>query len=130
MLADPDIDAVYVPSPNGLHYQHTVLALRAGKHVLCEKPLASNAEEAALMVQEAASANRVLFEAFHYRYHPAVQRSKEIIETELGKIKSVHINFPIPSVAFNRSDIRFNYQLAGGALVRARSASGRFLTSP
>ena len=126
MLSDPTIDAVYISSPNGLHRTHTLKALRAGKHVLCEKPLASNEEEAKEMAREAAAAGKVLFEAFHYRYHPAILRAKQIATEELGQVKRVAANFPIPSVYHNRDDIRFNYELAGGSLVRKCCFYGYF----
>ena len=87
LLADPEIDAVYVALPNGLHGRWTRAALEAGKHVLCEKPFTANADEAALVAEVARSTNLVVMEAFHYRYHALVQRTLEILRSgELGTI--------------------------------------------
>ncbi len=90
LIADPDLDAVYIPLPNGLHAAWTIKALEAGKHVLCEKPFASNAEEAEQMAEAAERSGRVLMEAFHYRYHPLAARMKEIVTSgELGTIRHI-----------------------------------------
>ncbi len=74
VLADPDVDAIYLPLPNGLHASWTLAALAAGKHVLCEKPFTSNADEAQIVATAAAGGDRVVMEAFHYRYHPLMTR--------------------------------------------------------
>jgi predicted dehydrogenase len=118
LLADPDIDAVYNPLPNGLHGKWTRAALAAGKHVLCEKPFTANAAEAREIAELAAQSDRVVMEAFHYRYHPLSLRIEEIIASgELGKLQRVEaaLCFPLP----RSSDIRYNYSLAGGATMDA-----------
>src|SRR6185295_11726888 len=85
LLADPEIDAIYNPLPNSLHAEWTIRALRAGKHVLCEKPFASNAREAEEMANAAKETGLVLSEAFAYRYHPITARVKDILASgELG----------------------------------------------
>ena len=116
MLADSDIDAIYNPLPNSLHAQWTIKALKAGKHVLCEKPMASNAEEADAMARVAQETGLVLSEAFAYRHHPLTARVKQIITSgELGKIKHLEAEFSFlfPSAR----NIRFQYELGGGALM-------------
>lgn len=115
LVNDPDIDAIYNPLPNSLHGKWTVRALRAGKHVLCEKPLASNAREAEEMVRAADESGRVLMEAYHSRYHPLFQRVLDILASgEIGVIQDIEADFFIP-LYFRRGDIRFQYGLAGGA---------------
>jgi predicted dehydrogenase len=118
LVTDPDVDAVYVPLPNSLHCRWTVRALEAGKHVLCEKPIAANAAEAEEMARAAARANRVLVEAFHYRYHPLFARLRAILDAgELGTVRHLeaHLCFPLPMP----NDIRYRADLAGGALMDA-----------
>jgi predicted dehydrogenase len=118
LIADPDLDAVYNPLPNGLHGRWTRAALAAGKHVLCEKPFTANAAEAREIAELAAKSDRVVLEAFHYRYHPLALRIEEIIASgELGRLQRVEaaLCFPLP----NSSDIRYNYSLAGGATMDA-----------
>ena len=117
LLADPELDAVYIPLPNGLHGHWTIEALRAGKHVLCEKPFTANADEAR-QVAEAAAAHPglVVMEAFHYEYHPMTRRLVEIVQSgELGIIKEIDISFAAPLA--KPGDIRYQLDLAGGAMM-------------
>jgi predicted dehydrogenase len=115
LIADPDIDAIYNPLPNGLHGEWTIAALEAGKHVLCEKPFTSNADEArAVKAVADTHPDQVVMEAFHYRYHPFAERLREIVAGgELGTIRRVEtaMCFPLPRFG----DIRYDYALAGGA---------------
>jgi predicted dehydrogenase len=118
LLDDPDLDAVYIPLPNALHAPWTMKAIESGKHVLCEKPLTSNAAEARLVAAAAAKAGLVVMEAFHYRYHPLAARMREICDSgELGAVRSVSVSVCIPLPKFN--DIRYSYPLGGGALMDA-----------
>ena len=115
LIADPEIDAIYNPLPNGLHGEWTIAALEAGKHVLCEKPFTSNAEEARQVKAVAdAHPDLVVMEAFHYRYHPFAERLRGIVQSgELGVVQRVEtaMCFPLPRFG----DIRYDYDLAGGA---------------
>ncbi|SFW92004.1 Gfo/Idh/MocA family protein [Amycolatopsis australiensis] len=118
LLADPDIDAVYNPLPNGLHGRWTRAALEAGKHVLCEKPFTANAAEAREIAQLAHASGRVVMEAFHYRYHPLALRVEDIVASgELGTLQRVETALCFPLPVF--SDIRYDYELAGGATMDA-----------
>jgi predicted dehydrogenase len=116
LLADPEIDAIYNPLPNGLHAEWTIRALKEGKHVLCEKPLSSNAKEAEQMAKVAQETGLVLSEAFAYRYHPLTTRVKEILASGvIGKVRHIEAQFSFLLPAPN--NIRFKYELAGGSLM-------------
>jgi len=119
VIEDPDVDAVYIPLPNGLHAQWTLAAIAAGKHVLCEKPFTSNAAQAVQVADAAKSRpHLVVMEAFHYRYHPLMARALELLrDGAVGEVTRVEteLSFPLPRF----SDIRYSYELAGGALMDA-----------
>ncbi len=118
LLADPEIDAVYNPLPNGLHCEWTVRALDAGKHVLCEKPIASNEAEARSMAAAAERTGLVLAEAFHWRYHPLADRMREIVTT--GALGSVlHVEASLCMLLPMPKDIRYRFDLGGGGLMDA-----------
>jgi predicted dehydrogenase len=116
LLADPDIEAVYIPLPNHLHAEWIRKAADAGKHILCEKPLALNAEETAACVEYAAERGVRLMEAFMYRFHPQWQRAQELVRIgEIGAILAVHTSF-----GYNLKDpenIRNKLDMGGGALM-------------
>jgi predicted dehydrogenase len=118
LLDDPEVDAVYIPLPNGLHGAWTERALDADKHVLCEKPFAANATEAAAVADKAAASDRVVMEAFHWRYHPMAERLLEIVKTgEIGQIRHLEASLCFPLL--KRGDIRYRLDLAGGAAMDA-----------
>jgi len=111
-----DIDAVYIALPNGLHAEWTLAALSAGKHVLCEKPFTANAREAQQVAGAAAVADRVVMEAFHWRYHPLATRLIELVNGgELGDVRRIEAALVIPLPKW--SDIRWQLDLAGGSLM-------------
>jgi predicted dehydrogenase len=93
-------------------------ALAAGKHVLLEKPAADTAEETREMFKLAESKGLILMEAFHYRFHPAVQRLKAIVDGgELGAVKHISTSLTVPKCIMRPGDIRYEYELGGGALM-------------
>jgi predicted dehydrogenase len=113
VVNDPELDAIYNPLPISHHCEWTIKALRAGKHVLCEKAIACNAEEAQRMADVARETGLVLMEAFHYRYHPVFLRAKDIVESgALGELVRVDAKFTTPIA--DPQDIRMNYETGGG----------------
>ncbi|MDA0327994.1 MAG: Gfo/Idh/MocA family oxidoreductase [Gemmatimonadetes bacterium] len=116
LLDDPDIDAVYIPLPNSLHREWAVRAAEAGKHVLCEKPLALDAAEC-LDMEAAARANGVkLMEAFMYRFHPRTKRVVEMVRSGLiGDVKAIRTAFTFRLT--RKDNIRLDPTLGGGALM-------------
>jgi xylose dehydrogenase (NAD/NADP) len=113
LLADPDVDAVYVPLPNSLHLPWTQRALAAGKHVLCEKPLALNATEACEMAESARASGRLLMEAAMYRFQP---RMRALVDALAGaEIRHVSASFAFPIAAGD--NYRLRPELGGGALL-------------
>ncbi|MEX2461947.1 MAG: Gfo/Idh/MocA family oxidoreductase [Paenibacillaceae bacterium] len=116
LLADPNIDVVYIPLPNHLHCEWTIRAAEAGKHVLCEKPIALDAQEAEKMVKACSDAGVLLAEAFMYRHHPRYDRIKEIIRSgEIGAIRGIHGAFTFNEAA-NSENVRFKRFMGGGSL--------------
>jgi predicted dehydrogenase len=114
LIEDPALNAIYNPLPNGLHAVWTIRALEAGKHVLCEKPLTSNAEEAKHVQAATQRTGRVCMEAFHWRYHPLAARMLEIVDSGvLGKVRHIEtamcVPLPLPG------NIRYRLDLGGGA---------------
>ena len=115
LLASPEVDVVYNALPNHLHAEWTIKALRAGKHVLCEKPFALTTTEVEAMGAAAQETRRVLAEAFMYRHHPQTLKVKEILEDGLlGSIKTLRGSF---TIQFKReNNYRWNPEMGGGAL--------------
>ena len=115
LLADAAIDAVYIPLPNALHVDWTIAAVRAGKHVLCEKPLALDLPSLDRLAREAAAAQRVVAEAFMYRHHAQTLKVRELIESgAVGAVRLVRGAFTF-SIA-NENDVRLIPALGGGSL--------------
>ncbi|MEV6174026.1 Gfo/Idh/MocA family oxidoreductase [Streptomyces sp. NPDC051954] len=116
LVADPEIEVVYNPLANGLHGPWNLAALQAGKHVLTEKPSASNTAEAAEVHEAVAKAGTAFMEGFHYLFHPVTRRLFELLDSgELGDLRHVETMVAIPAPP--DSDIRWSLPLAGGALM-------------
>jgi D-xylose 1-dehydrogenase (NADP+, D-xylono-1,5-lactone-forming) len=113
LLADAEVDAVYLPLPNSLHREWTLRALAAGKHVLCEKPLALTAAEAEEMAAAAGSAGRLLMEAFMYRFHPRIR--SVVAELQRNPPAELWASFGFPLDA--PGNYRLDPALGGGALL-------------
>jgi predicted dehydrogenase len=114
VIDDPEVEVVYNALVNSLHAQWNQYALNAGKHVLSEKPFASNAAEASLVRNVARTAPGQIVEGFHYLHHPVNQRLRELVTSgELGDVQQVDIELSIPAPP--DSDPRWSLELAGGA---------------
>lgn len=120
LIADKTLDAIYVALPNALHATWSIKALEAGKAVLCEKPLASNAHEARRSATVSRETGLPLVEAFHWRYHPVAARLAEIVGTRmLGEIRDISVRFRYPAIFLKPNDIRLDFALGGGVLMDA-----------
>ena len=116
LLADPEIDCVYIPLPVSMHAEWTIRSLDAGKHVLCEKPAAANAEEARAIAAKVGETGRIYAEAFHYRYHPLAARVEEIVRSGgVGEVRHISAVHGVPLLDKNK--VQFQKELAGGALL-------------
>jgi len=117
LVSADDVDAVYIALPNSLHAEWTIRALKAGKHVLCEKPLATSAKEAERMFAAARQADRLLVEAFMYRCHPQMHKVCELVTAgAIGDLRMIQANFCY-RMKSPEGNIRFDPDLGGGALM-------------
>jgi D-xylose 1-dehydrogenase (NADP+, D-xylono-1,5-lactone-forming) len=115
MLADPEIDVVYNSLPNQLHAEWTIKAVEAGKHVLCEKPLALSVAEVDAMQEAAHKHGRVIAEAFMYRHHPQTLKVQELVKSgSLGDLKLIRASFSF--VLTRPGDVRLDPALGGGSI--------------
>ena len=116
MLADPDIEAVYISLPNPLHAEWSIKALEAGKHVLCEKPFTRHPEEVAAAFDTADRTGRLLTEAFMYRHNPQTKRLAELVaEGAIGELRLVRSAFSYS--LYDQDNIRLKTDVEGGALM-------------
>jgi predicted dehydrogenase len=115
LLDDPEIEAIYNPLPNHLHVEWTVKALEAGKHVLCEKPIALNAVEAQAIIAARDRSGRRVIEAFMVRYHPQWQRVRALVRAgRIGTVRALQSAFTFPVA--NPDNVRNRLEYGGGAL--------------
>src|SRR4051812_7378145 len=117
LLADPDIDAVYIPLPNHMHVPWSLRAIAAGKHVLCEKPIGLSVIEAEELVDGAAARPELkVMEAFMYRFHPQWQTARQLVQSgRIGALRTIHTQFSY----FNDDPLNIRNQrgIGGGALM-------------
>lgn len=117
LFTDPDIDAVYVATPHTLHLPNSIDALRAGKAVMCEKPLTTSAEQCRQLLEIAAETGNYLMEAMWTWFLPAVRQAKAWFDAgRIGKLRHVRVDFGYPK-AFDPNDRVYNAELAGGVLL-------------
>jgi D-xylose 1-dehydrogenase (NADP+, D-xylono-1,5-lactone-forming) len=116
LLADPDVEAVYIPLPNSFHVPWSVKALEAGKHVLCEKPLTRRAADAEAAFDAAERAGRLLMEAFMWRYHPQTEALVRLLP-EIAPLRIVRAAFGFTLPPEDRNNVRWLAELEGGALM-------------
>jgi D-xylose 1-dehydrogenase (NADP+, D-xylono-1,5-lactone-forming) len=116
LLADPEIEAVYISLPNTMHIDWSIKALEAGKHVLCEKPLSRHADQVEAAFDTAERTGRLLSEAFMYRHNPQTKRATELVESgAIGELRLVRSAFSYS--LYDESNIRLRTDLEGGALM-------------
>ena len=114
LLEDPEIEAVYIPLPNTLHHEWTIKALKSGKHVLCEKPLAPNAAQAREMFQTAKENNVLLMEAFAYQHSPYIKEIRKAVERgEIGEVR--YAEAALITSDYDHSNIRMRKETLGGS---------------
>jgi D-xylose 1-dehydrogenase (NADP+, D-xylono-1,5-lactone-forming) len=115
LLNDDEVEAIYIPTPNNRHVEDAIAAARAGKHVLCEKPLALDAADALRLAEVQLQTGVQISEAFMVRYHPRWLAAREIIRSgRLGRVTQIHATYSV--INDNPQDIRFQPELGGGAL--------------
>ena len=116
IIARDDVDVIYIALPPADHFKWSLKALKAGKHVLLEKPATVNEEDAHTLVEAARAAGKRLIEAFHYRWHPLFRRAMEIVQSgSLGELVSAVAEFSVP-IARNAREFRWQASQGGGAL--------------
>jgi len=117
LAADPDVDVIYVATPHGFHYEHAMLCIEAGKHVLCEKAFAMNAKEVQAMIDAARNHNVFLMEAMWMWFNPGVNKAKELIAAgEIGTPNFLTADFGF-NTPYNPTSRLFDPVLGGGALL-------------
>jgi D-xylose 1-dehydrogenase (NADP+, D-xylono-1,5-lactone-forming) len=117
LLADPEVEAVYVPLPNSMHVAWSIRALEAGKHVLCEKPMSRRAADVEEAFAAAERAGRLLMEAFMWRYHPQTERLAGLVaDGTIGRLRVVRAAFGF-TLAPGSRNVRWSGELEGGALM-------------
>ena len=116
LIESDQVDAVYIGSPASLHRGSALEAIEAGKHVLCEKPFAANADDARAIADAARGSDVVVMEAFHWRYHPYVDQIRQVLDSGvLGRLDRIDAVFDIPDGRIPRTDIRWDLSIGGGA---------------
>jgi len=115
LLADEDVEAVYISLPNGMHVDWSIRALKAGKHVLCEKPLSRRVADAERAFDAAQETGRLLMEAFMWRHNPQTRRFAQLAADAIGELRLVRAAFSFP--LSDPANVRLSAELEGGGLM-------------
>ncbi|MEO6652452.1 MAG: Gfo/Idh/MocA family oxidoreductase [Ilumatobacteraceae bacterium] len=116
LIASDHVDAIYIGTPAAMHREWAIKAIEAGKHVLCEKPFASNADDARRIAHAAHAGDVVVMEAFHWKYHPYAEQIRTVLDSGvLGGPDRIEAVFDIPDGRIALDDIRWNLEIGGGA---------------
>ena len=115
LILDPNLDIIYIPLPNTLHKKWVLKTAKAGKNILCEKPLGINAVQVQEMIEQAKKKDIILIEGFMYRYQPFIKKLKELLQLKIGDLRYLDINLSYMSTR-PADDIRFNKNMGGGSL--------------
>jgi len=119
LIMDPDIEAIYMPLPTGLHYEWLLKCIEQGKHIFCEKSLVSSIEEAKEVIDKAKKNNIVIMENFMFRFHSQHEEIKSILTSgKIGELRSIRTSFGFPPFR-DKDNIRYQRELGGGALLDA-----------
>lgn len=117
LATDPEVEAVYIATPNSMHFSNAMLCLNNGKHVLCEKPFTTNAKDAETLYNEADERGMFIMEAFWIHFLPLYEKLLQIIETkEFGELRHVRCDYGFIAKGARR-ERKFNSELGGGALL-------------
>ncbi len=123
------VDAVYIGTPPSQHRRWAVAAIEAGKHVLCEKPFAANADDARIIADVARASDVVVMEAFHWRYHPFADQIRRVVDSGvLGPLQHIEAVFDVPNGRIGPEDIRWDLSLGGGAMMDLGSYAVQWVT--
>jgi predicted dehydrogenase len=118
LLADPEIDAVYIASPHTMHFQDTIDAIQAGKHVLCEKPFTINPDESRQLFETAGQSPVFVMEAMWTFFLPAIQKAQEwLAQGRIGKLHQIKADFGYPQLPYDPNRREYNAEFAGGCLL-------------
>src|SRR3954449_9139155 len=116
LLADPDVEAVYISLPNTLHCEWSIKAMEAGKHVLCEKPMSRSPDEVAAAFDAAERTGKLLSEAFMYRHNPQTKRAKQLVDDgAIGELRLIRSTFSYG--LYDETNIRLRPDAEGGSLM-------------
>ena len=116
LIESSEVDAVYIGTPASFHREWAIKAIEAGKHVLCEKPFAANADDARLIADAARDGDVVVMEAFHWRYHPYADQIRAVLDSGvLGRPDRIEAVFDIPAGKIDPGDIRWDLSIGGGS---------------